>query len=423
MSRDGHNSRATGERREANGHSLKSANVALTQVYQDLKFRTLDIVHDYLDRRGQDASRISAEGIKTDIARALPVALSGAGIALNSSEKDTLLEDIFHEVTGFGPLQPLLLDDTVDDIIVNGYNRIYVERGGVLSQVNTCFRDDHHLLNVIHRIVSPLGRRVDESAPFVDARLPDGSRVNIAIPPVSIDGPSISIRKFKRIPLTLPDLVKNKALGRETADFLQEAVRRRLNILICGGTGSGKTTLLNVLSSFVGPTERIITIEDAAELQLRSPHVLRMETREACSEGARRITSREILRNALRMRPDRIILGEVRGDEVADMLQAMTTGHDGSMSTVHANNPKDAVKRIELLLGFAGVSGDPLTIRRQIASAIHLVVHVQRCPDGLRRVQSVSEISGMEGDVILFNDITGRPPQDRRMPPPLRRQA
>jgi pilus assembly protein CpaF len=394
----------THERTQGTG-TLK--NVALTQVYQDLKFHTLDIVHDYLDRRGQDASGLSADAIKADIARALPVALSGAGIALNSGEKDVLLEDIFHEITGFGPLQPLLLDDTVDDIIVNGHNRIYVERGGVLAQVNTCFRDDQHLFNVIHRIVSPLGRRVDESAPFVDARLPDGSRVNIAIPPVAIDGPSISIRKFKRVPLTMPDLVRARALARETADFLQDAVRRRLNILVCGGTGSGKTTLLNVLSSFVGPTERIITIEDAAELQLRSPHVLRMETREACAEGARRITSREILRNALRMRPDRIILGEVRGDEVADMLQAMTTGHDGSMSTVHANNPKDAVKRIELLLGFAGVSGDPSTIRRQIASAIHLIVHVQRCMDGVRRVRGISQIAGMEGDVILFNDIAG----------------
>jgi len=398
-------------------------NVAVTQVYQDLKFRTLDIVHDYLDRRGQDASHISAEAIKADIARALPVALSGAGIALNSSEKDALLEDIFHEITGFGPLQPLLLDDTVDDIIVNGYNRIYVERGGVLSQVNSCFRDDHHLLNVIHRIVSPLGRRVDESAPFVDARLPDGSRVNIAIPPVTIDGPSISIRKFKRVPLTMQDLIDSGTIGRDTADMLQEAVRKRLNILVCGGTGSGKTTLLNVLSSFVGPTERIITIEDAAELQLRSPHVLRMETREACSEGARRITSREILRNALRMRPDRIILGEVRGDEVADMLQAMTTGHDGSMSTLHANNPKDAVKRIELLLGFAGVSGDPVTIRRQIASAIHLIVHVQRCADGMRRVQSVSEIAGMEGDVILFNDVMTPAREQRDRPPAVRRLA
>jgi pilus assembly protein CpaF len=411
----------THERTQGTG-ALK--NVALTQVYQDLKFHTLDIVHDYLDHRGQDASGLSADAIKADVARALPVALSGAGIALNSSEKDALLDDIFHEITGFGPLQPLLLDDTVDDIIVNGYNRIYVERDGVLAQVNTCFRDDHHLLNVIHRIVSPLGRRVDESAPFVDARLPDGSRVNIAIPPVAIDGPSISIRKFKRVPLTMPDLVKNRALGRETAEFLQDAVRRRLNILVCGGTGSGKTTLLNVLSSFVGPTERIITIEDAAELQLRSPHVLRMETREACAEGARRITSREILRNALRMRPDRIILGEVRGDEVADMLQAMTTGHDGSMSTVHANNPKDAVKRIELLLGFAGVSGDPATIRRQIASAIHLIVHVQRCMDGVRRVRGISQIAGMEGDIILFNDIAGSAPEDdTAMATPLRRPA
>jgi len=396
-------------------------NVALTQVYQDLKFHTLDIVHDYLDRRGQEASGLSAEAIKADIARALPVALSGAGIALNSGEKDMLLDDIFHEITGFGPLQPLLLDDTVDDIIVNGYNRIYVERGGVLAQVNTCFRDDHHLLNIIHRIVSPLGRRVDESAPFVDARLPDGSRVNIAIPPVAIDGPSISIRKFKRVPLTMPDLVRTRALTAQTAEFLQDAVRRRLNILVCGGTGSGKTTLLNVLSSFVGATERIITIEDAAELQLRSPHVLRMETREACAEGGRRITSREILRNALRMRPDRIILGEVRGDEVADMLQAMTTGHDGSMSTVHANNPKDAVKRIELLLGFAGVSGDPRTIRRQIASAIHLIVHVQRGMDGMRRVRGISQIAGMEGDVILYNDIAGSGTED--MPTPLRRPA
>jgi pilus assembly protein CpaF len=393
---------------EAREDAGDGAHVTLSALYQDLKFRILDLVHDYIERRGaalDHDDRTCVEEIRREIARAASLTIAGAGIALNSAERQQLSDDVMNEIVGFGPLQPLLNDETVDDIIVNGHDCIYVERRGVLEPVEACFRDRTHLSNVIQRIVSPLGRRVDESSPFVDARLPDGSRVNVAVPPVAIDGPAISIRKFKRVPLTMRDLVERQALSAEMAECLEAACRQRRNILVSGGTGSGKTTLLNILSSFIGEKERVITIEDAAELQLRSPHVLRMETRECCGEGVARITARDILRNALRMRPDRIILGEVRGGEAVEMLQAMTTGHDGSMSTLHANNPQDAVKRLELLLAFGGLEADPRTVRRQIASAIHMIVQVQRYADGLRRISRISEIAGMEGDVVLFDDL------------------
>jgi len=368
----------------------------LTQVYQDLKFRVLDLVHEYLGRRGKDTNRLQPDSIRTEVSHALSAAISGAGVALNSSEREQLLEDVIHEITGFGPLQPLLLDDTVDDIIVNGYRKVYVERKGVLERVDTCFRDDQHLLNIIHRIVGPLGRRVDESSPFVDARLPDGSRVNVAIPPVVIDGPSISIRKFKRIPLTVQDLVQTQTLSQQLADYLAESVKARRNILVCGGTGSGKTTLLNILSSFIGPSERVITIEDAAELQLNQAHVVTLESRPPNLEGHGEITIRDLLRNALHMRPDRIIVGECRSGEALDMIQAMTVGQEGSLSTGHANSPPDMLRRLETMAMMNEIEMPLKALRSQVASAIQIIIQTSRFNDGSRKLTHIVEALGLD---------------------------
>lgn len=373
-------------------------------LYQEVKFRALEMVHDYLETQGHEIAELSAVALRQEIIRAVSVAISGVGIAVNSDERDSLVEDVRFELTGLGPLEPLLADPTVDDILVNQFDRIFVERNGTLEPVTQRFRDNDHLLNIIQRIVSPLGRRVDENSPFVDARLPDGSRVNIVVPPVMIDGPTISIRKFKRIPLTGQDLVRKDALNSEMLEYLARCVRARLNILISGGTGAGKTTLLNILSAFINPKERLVTIEDAAELQLRQPHVARMETRPPGPEGGRAITARELLQNSLRMRPDRVILGEVRGGEAVDMLQAMTIGHDGSMGTIHANSPKDALLRLELLLGFGGLNADTMTLRRHIARAVNVIVQLERTMSGGRRIVHIAEIGGMEGDTILLHD-------------------
>ncbi|MBT9258421.1 MAG: CpaF family protein [Clostridiales bacterium] len=309
------------------------------------------------------------------------------------------------EILGYGPLQPLLEDPTISEIMVNGAKKIYVEKNGRLQRVPVEFENDQQVLHVIERIVAPLGRRIDEASPMVDARLPDGSRVNAIIPPLALDGPALTIRKFAKDPYTIEDLIRFGTLTREMAEVLRAAVGARLNILVSGSTGSGKTTTLNVLSSFIPPEERIVTIEDAAELQLQQEHVVRLETRPANLEGRGEITIRHLVRNALRMRPDRIVVGEVRGAEALDMLQAMNTGHDGSLTTVHANSPRDALSRLETMVLMAGMDLPLRAIREQIASAIDLIVHQQRLRDGSRRIMYITEVQGMEGDVIVLQDV------------------
>jgi pilus assembly protein CpaF len=313
-------------------------------------------------------------------------------IAINQREIERLVKDLIDELTGFGPIDALLRDDKISDILVNGPYHIYIERNGRLEKSDLRFIDNAHLLRVIRRILAPLGRRVDESSPMVDARLPNGSRVNAVVPPLAIDGACLSIRKFRKEPLTAADLLAYGTWDDDTLTLLRQAVHARCNMLVAGSTGAGKTTLLNVLSSFIGPDERLITIEDAAELNLRHPHVVRLETRPAGIEGGGEVAARDLVRNALRMRPDRIILGEIRGAEVLDMLQAMNTGHDGSMATLHANSPRDALSRLELLAGFAGYNGSETTLRQQIASSLDLIVHIGRLRNGQRRVLTVEEI-------------------------------
>ncbi|HUD51498.1 CpaF family protein [Parvibaculum sp.] len=382
-----------------------SSDIGVSDRYQQIKFRVFDLTLEYLEQQGVQGEAIPRAVLQDEIARAISVVLMSRGLALNLKERAQLIEDVQNEIVGFGPLEPLLNDPEVDDIIVNGPSRIYVERRGELEPVQTRFRDTTHLMNVIQRIVSPIGRRVDEAMPYVDGRLPDGSRVNVIIPPVALDGPIVSIRKFKRTPLTGEDLVRGKALSEETLKFLSDAVRGKRNVLICGGTGSGKTTLLNVLSSYIGVKERLVTIEDAAELQLQQSHVVRLETRPSSLDGASEVSARDLLRNALRMRPDRIILGEVRGNEAIEMLQAMGTGHDGSMATIHANGPRDALERLEMLIGLHGFSSDLQSVRRFISGAVDIVVHVQRQSGGMRRIGSVCELTGMEGATYSMREI------------------
>jgi pilus assembly protein CpaF len=326
-------------------------------------------------------------------------------LALNTSELDRLGASVFDEMTGLGPIEPLLQDDSIADILINGPFQVYVERRGELELTPVRFRDNDHLLRIVNRIVSTVGRRIDESSPLVDARLPDGSRVNAAIFPVAIDGASVSIRKFSKKPFNLDRLVSFGAMPAGVAEFLHGAVRSRVSTVISGGTGSGKTTLLNALSAAIGHKERLITIEDAAELQLQQPHVVRMETRPPNIEGKGEIRQRELVKNALRMRPDRVILGEVRGEEAYDMLQAMNTGHEGSMATIHANTPRDAITRLEQMVAMGGMKLSQDSIRGQIASAVGLIVQVMRLSDGKRRLTSVSEITGMEGNVVQMQEI------------------
>jgi pilus assembly protein CpaF len=327
------------------------------------------------------------------------------GVPLSSSERDRLAQEVLDEVFGLGPLEQLLKDDTISDILVNTYNSVYVERRGQLSKTSVTFRDNRHLLQVIDRIVSAVGRRVDESTPMVDARLKDGSRVNAIVPPLAIDGPILSIRRFGSSPLTAEKLIQNKAMTQPMLEMLRAAVQARLNIVISGGTGAGKTTLLNALSSFISEKERIVTIEDSAELQLRQDHVVRLETRPPNVEGKGAIRQRELVINALRMRPDRIVLGEVRGEEAMDMLQAMNTGHDGSITTIHANTPRDGLARLETMCLMGDIRLPEKAIRMQIASAIHLIVQVARMSDGARRITHITELTGAYSDVISMQDI------------------
>jgi pilus assembly protein CpaF len=331
--------------------------------------------------------------------------LTETKIQLNFVEQRELVEALVADMLGLGPIEPLLADETVTDIMVNGAKQVYVERRGKLELTDVTFRDDQHVMNVAAKIVTRIGRRIDEARPLVDARLPDGSRVNIIIPPLAIDGPSVSIRKFAKRTLTLDTMAQQGNISQEMATLLKIAARCRLNILISGGTGSGKTTLLNALSRLIDPTERTVTIEDAAELQLQQPHVVRLETRPPNLEGGGEITMRELLRNTLRMRPDRIILGEIRGEEALDVLQAMNTGHDGSMSTIHANRPREALTRLENMVGMAGINLPSRAVRTQISGAVNMIVQVSRMRDGMRRVTEVIEVVGMEGDIITTQEL------------------
>jgi pilus assembly protein CpaF len=326
-------------------------------------------------------------------------------IPLNQKELDQFTIEIIDEMTGFGPIEPLLKDPTVSDILINTHNLCFVERFGKLHQTKVHFKDEQHLLRIVNKIVAGVGRRVDEASPMVDARLPDGSRVNIAVRPIAVDGPLVSIRKFSDKPLSMQRLIEIGALRPQIAELLMAAVQGRISLIISGGTGCGKTTFLNALSAYISHDERLITIEDAAELQLQQPHVGRLETRPSNPEGKGEIRQRDLVKNALRMRPDRIIIGECRGEEAFDMLQAMNTGHEGSMTTIHANNPRDALKRLEQMVGMAGMAMTAASIRNQIASAITLLIQLQRLPDGKRRLVNVSEITGMDGEVIQMHDI------------------
>ena len=354
-----------------------------------------------LDRLGE----IKREDVRREVAQILEGLVVGESTPMNLQERERLSLEILDEVFGLGPLEPLLADPTVSDILVNTYKRVYVERKGILELTNVQFRDDAHLMGIIDRIVSAIGRRVDESSPMVDARLADGSRVNAIIPPLAVDGPCMSIRRFGRERLNSQDLLANKTLTPAMLELLQGCVKARLNILISGGTGAGKTTFLNVLSSYISNRERIVTIEDAAELQLHQEHVVRLETRPPNIEGKGAVQQRQLVINSLRMRPDRIIVGEVRGEEALDMLQAMNTGHDGSLATIHANSPRDALSRLETMVAMASLNIPDNAIRRQIASAVDVVVQVSRLSDGTRKVVSLAEITGMEGDVVTMQDI------------------
>jgi pilus assembly protein CpaF len=350
-------------------------------------------------------SALTTEQAHAEVSRLAESVLAQESLPLSAADRERLVNDVRHELFGLGPLEPLLADPTISDILVNAHGKIYIERRGKLEVTNVAFKDDEHLMRVIERIVTSVGRRIDESSPMVDARLRDGSRVNAIIPPLSIDGPVLSIRRFGAEPLRMNMLIEHKALTKDIADMLQMCVSARLNVLISGGTGAGKTTLLNALSAYIPEDERIVTIEDSAELQLQQPHVVRLETRPPNIEGRGEVTQRDLVRNSLRMRPDRIVIGEVRGGEAIDMLQAMNTGHDGSLTTIHANTPRDALARLETMIQMTGMRLSDRAMRQQVASAIDLVVQVARLSDGTRRLTSISEITGMEGETITMQEI------------------
>ncbi len=398
---NGSNSQLTWEQR-----LLKNAGkpkVQLKPEYQELKFT---LHRKLLDKINLEAlATIDNQRVRSEVRQALVSLIDSEPTLLSSLEKQQICDEVLDEVFGLGPLEAMLQDPTISDILVNTYKQVYVERKGQLELTNVTFRDDAHLLRIIDKIVSQVGRRIDESNPMVDARLLDGSRVNAIIPPLAVDGPLLSIRRFSADKLMPPDLVDRKAMTKGMMELLEAAVKAKLNIIIAGGTGAGKTTLLNAMSFFISPKERIVTIEDAAELQLKQPHVARLETRPANLEGNGAIRQRELLVNSLRMRPDRIVVGEVRGEEALDMLQAMNTGHDGSLTTVHANTPRDAVSRLEVMVSLANANMKLEAVRQQIASAVHLFVQAARLSDGSRRVTSITEVTGMEGDIITIQDI------------------
>ncbi|MEY4239523.1 MAG: hypothetical protein RL339_2124 [Pseudomonadota bacterium] len=374
---------------------------------QDHRLRLKVSIHrDLLDKINLAAlDQLSREQIHRDVSDIVSELLKTQGEPLNARERSALVDEVMDELLGLGPLEPLLQDETITDVLVNGPDNVFVERHGLLERVSTRFQDDRHLLRIIQKIVSAVGRRIDESSPYVDARLADGSRVNAIIPPLAIDGPMLSIRKFAKKWISIDRLIELGTMPDQMAEVLKAIVGARRNVLISGGTGSGKTTLLNAMSSFINHRERIITIEDSAELQLMQEHVVRLETRPANIEGRGEVSQRDLVKNALRMRPDRIIVGEVRSGEAFDMLQAMNTGHDGSMTTVHANTPRDALSRVEQMIGMSGVDISPRAARNQIASAMNIVIQIERLVDGHRRVVSLSEIIGMEGETITMQEI------------------
>ncbi|MDP9114570.1 MAG: CpaF family protein [Acidobacteriota bacterium] len=379
------------------------AKAAPTPEYQELKFT---LHRKLVDKINLDAlASMDNQKMRGEVRQALLGLIDAEPTLLSSHEKQQICDEVLDEVFGLGPLEPLLKDPTISDILVNTYKHVYVERRGLLELTTVAFRNDQHLLRIIDKIVSQVGRRIDESTPMVDARLSDGSRVNAIIPPLAVDGPILSIRRFSTDKLMPNDLVERKALTQGMIEILEAAVKAKLNIIISGGTGSGKTTLLNALSVFINAKERIVTIEDAAELQLKQPHVVRLETRPANLEGGGAVRQRELLVNSLRMRPDRIVVGEVRGEEALDMLQAMNTGHDGSLTTVHANSPRDAISRLEVMVSMANSNMQINSIRQQIASAVHLLVQASRFSDGSRRVTGITEVTGMEGQIITLQDL------------------
>lgn len=380
--------------------------MAQTTAYYELKTK----IHDHLlntmdlsliERMDKDQLR---QGIKNLTEKIL---LEEKTIPLNFSEREKLVQEVQDEVLGLGPLEPFMQDPTVSDILVNGFNQVYIERSGKLEPTTSRFKDDAHLRKIIEKIVSAVGRRIDESQPMVDARLMDGSRVNAIIPPLALKGSTLSIRRFAVDPLEMDDLLRFKTLSPEIAELLKGIIKARLNVLISGGTGTGKTTLLNVLSRFIPDTERIITIEDSAELQLKQEHVVSLETRPQNIEGKGEVTQRDLVRNSLRMRPDRIIVGEVRGSEVLDMLQAMNTGHDGSLCTLHANSPRDALARLETLIAMNGLNIPATSSRRYLSSALNVIIHLARLLDGTRKIVSIQEVTGMEGEVVTLQEIFG----------------
>lgn len=379
----------------------------------------LELHRELLDNLNLSALESASEqDLRNEISAIASEILQERAIVLNRDERALINQELYDEVTGLGPLEPLLKDETISDILINGPHQIFIERNGKLQLSDTTFKDEKHLLRIIDKIVSAVGRRVDESNPYVDARLQDGSRFNAMVPPVAVDGSLVSIRKFKKDKLGIDDLVNFGAFSEEMAAYLQAAVSTRLNVIVSGGTGSGKTTTLNALSSFIDNSERILTIEDTAELQLQQIHVGRMESRPPNVEGKGEVSPRDCLKNALRMRPDRIIVGETRGEEVIDMLQAMNTGHDGSMTTIHANNPRDGIARLENMIAMAGIEMPIKAVRSQISSAVNLIVQASRLQDGSRRMTSITEITGMEGDVISMQEVfrfqrTGLGPENK----------
>ncbi len=377
--------------------------LALNPEYQELKFK---LHRRLLDKINLEAlATIENQKVRVEVRNALMVLMDEESTLLSSLERQQICDEVLDEVFGLGPLEPLLQDPTISDILVNTHRQVYVERRGTLELTNVTFKDGNHLLRIIDKIVSQVGRRVDESQPMVDARLTDGSRVNAIIPPLAVDGAIMSIRRFSQDKLLPEDLVEKKSMTAGIAEILKAAVQTRLNIVVSGGTGSGKTTMLNALSALISPKERVVTIEDAAELQLKQPHVVRLETRPPNIEGDGAIRQRELLINALRMRPDRIVVGECRGEEAIDMLQAMNTGHDGSMTTIHANTPRDVISRLEVMVTLGGANMPTVSIRQQMASAIDLIVQIGRFSDGSRRVTSVTEVTTMEGDMVMLQDL------------------
>ena len=392
--------------RQSWGRPRKPSYFFRTRGDQELEELKVRIHRELLEKLDLVAlAALSREQGQSQIRVAIGRLLELQSTPLSRIDRERLIDEIAYEVLGLGPLDPLMQDPDISDILVNGPHEVYVEKSGKLESVPVRFRDNEHLLQIIERIVSRVGRRIDESSPMVDARFPDGSRVNVIIPPLALDGPMMSIRCFGRDPYRMEDLINFRSLTEEMAAMLRCIVRGRLNVAVSGGTGCGKTTLLNCLSSFIPVTERIVTIEDSAELQLQQPHVVRLETRPPNLEGRGEVTTRDLLRNSLRMRPDRIVVGEVRGAEALDMLQAMNTGHDGSLTTIHANSPRECIQRLEMMVMMAGMEFPVKAIRQQISSALHVVIHAKRLADGTRKVVRVTELTGMEGEAVLMQDI------------------